>query len=62
VIGHTRCVSGQIGHADQDKPHVSQDEAKQSVEFAEALGYFLFVLTKRIERGKEAAKKASAPP
>jgi hypothetical protein len=57
-----RLGSNRPRHADQDKPHVSQDEAKQSVEFAEALGYFLFVLTKRIERGKEAAKKASAPP
>lgn len=57
-----RLGSNRPRHADQDKPHVSQDEAKQSVEFAEALGYFLFVLTKRIERGKEAAMKASAPP
>jgi len=32
-------------HADKDKPHVSPEEAVQSVEFAEALANFLFVLT-----------------
>jgi hypothetical protein len=43
-------------HADAERPHVSTEEARQSVEFAEALGYFLFVLTKRVERGMAAAK------
>ncbi|MEH6792145.1 DUF4145 domain-containing protein [Parasphingorhabdus sp.] len=38
-------------HADKDRPHVTQEEARQSVEFAEALGQFLFVLTARIQRG-----------
>jgi hypothetical protein len=47
-------------HADAEKPHLTAAEAKQSVDFAEALGSFLFVLTKRIERGTEAAKQASA--
>ncbi|MDP3896768.1 MAG: DUF4145 domain-containing protein [Mesorhizobium sp.] len=46
-------------HADKEQPHVSPEEAKQSVEFAEALGNFLFVLTAKISRGIEAAKKAS---
>jgi hypothetical protein len=54
-----RLGSNRPRHADKDRPHVSPEEAKQSVEFAEALGFFLFVLTKRIERGTEAAKKAS---
>ncbi|MBA1140275.1 DUF4145 domain-containing protein [Mesorhizobium neociceri] len=49
-------------HADKEKPHVSSDEASQSVEFAEALAFFLFVLTERIKRGKKAAEAASAPP
>jgi hypothetical protein len=40
---------------------VSTEEAKQSVEFTEALGSFLFVFTKRIERGIAAAEGASAP-
>lgn len=46
-------------HADAENPHVTHDEAAQSVEFAEALAYFLFVLTMRVERGTAAAKKAS---
>ena len=48
-------------HSDADKPHVTSEEAKQSVEFAEALGYFLFVLTTQVERGTKAAKEASKP-
>lgn len=42
-------------HADKDAPHVSVEEASQSVEFAEALGNFLFVLTAKIQRGIDAA-------
>jgi hypothetical protein len=38
-------------HADKDEPHVSPDEARQSVEFADALGTFLFVLNARVQRG-----------
>jgi len=49
-------------HADIEKPHVLPAEAAQAVEFAESLGHFLFVLTKRIERGKLAATEASNPP
>jgi hypothetical protein len=55
-----RLGSNRPRHSDSARPHVTADEAKQSVEFAEALGYFLFVLSSRIERGKEAAKKASS--
>lgn len=54
-----RLGSNRPRHADKDRPHVSADEAKQSVEFADALGYFLFVLTKRIEKGKAAAAAAA---
>lgn len=54
-----RLGSNRPRHSDEDKPHVSPEEAKQSVEFAEALGQFLFVLTARIERGTKAAKEAS---
>ena len=53
-----RLGSNRPRHADKENPHVSDDEAKQSVEFAEALGNFLFVLTARIQRGIEAAAKA----
>lgn len=54
-----RLGSNRPRHADKDKPHVSPDEAKQSVEFAEALGSFLFVLTAKIAKGIEAAERAS---
>ena len=50
-----RLGSNRPRHADKDKPHVSPSEAAQSVEFAEALGNFLFVLTARIDRGLKAA-------
>lgn len=53
-----RLGSNRPRHADAEKLHVSPDEAKQSVEFAEALGNFLFVLTARIDRGIEAAAAA----
>ena len=46
-------------HADKEKPHTSPDEARQSVEFAEALGSFLFVLKAKIDRGIAAAEAAS---
>lgn len=52
-----RLGSNRPRHADKDKPHINAHEAAQSVEFAEALGFFLFVLTKRIERGTAEAKK-----
>lgn len=53
-----RLGSNRPRHADDEKPHVSPEEAAQSVEFATALGQFLFVLTAQIERGIEEAKKA----
>lgn len=53
-----RLGSNRPRHADADRPHVSPDEAKQSVEFAEAMGNFLFVLTAKIDRGIAAAKAA----
>lgn len=45
-------------HADSERPHVSFAEAKLSVEFADALGQFLFVLASRVSSGIEDAKKA----
>jgi hypothetical protein len=56
-----RLGSNRPRHADKENPHVNPAEAKQSVEFAEALANFLFVLSAKIERGKEDAKKASQP-
>ncbi|MHA6731764.1 DUF4145 domain-containing protein [Devosia sp. A369] len=54
-----RLGSNRPRHADADNPLITPNEAKQSVEFAEALGSFLFVLTAKIDRGIEAAEKAS---
>ncbi len=54
-----RLGSNRPRHADKSAPHVTPEEAQQSVEFAEALGSFLFVLSARIQRGIEAAAKAS---
>lgn len=54
-----RLGSNRPRHADASRPHVSPDEAQQSVDFAEALGFFLFVLTNRIRRGMVAAKTAA---
>lgn len=44
-------------HADEENPHVSAKEAEQSVEFAEALGHFLFVLSSRVKKGIADAKE-----
>lgn len=54
-----RLGSNRPRHADKDKPHVTEDEARQSVEFAAALGYFLFVLTSRVTEGIAKAEKLS---
>lgn len=53
-----RLGSNRPRHADEDRPHISAHEAQQSVEYAEALGNFLFVLTAKIDRGIKAAKDA----
>jgi hypothetical protein len=55
-----RLGSNRPRHADIDRPHVTVEEANQSVEFADALGYFLFVLKARIDRGIRTAIQASA--
>jgi hypothetical protein len=45
-------------HSDQENPHVSPQEVQQSVDFAEALAHFLFVLSSRVKKGIEDAKTA----
>jgi hypothetical protein len=52
-----RLGSNRPRHADAENPHVTNEEAKQSVEFAEALGQFLFEVTARVNEG---IKKAEA--
>ena len=49
-----RLESNRPRHADKENPHVTPEEAQQVVEFAEALGHFLFVLTARINAAVEA--------
>jgi hypothetical protein len=57
-----RLGSNRPRHADTENPHVSPHQAEQSVEFAEALGHFLFVLSNRVQKGIEAAKADEALP
>ena len=54
-----RLGSNRPRHADEGNPHVSPDEASQSVEFADALGQFLYVLTAKIDAGVVAAQTAT---
>lgn len=55
-----RLEANNVRHADEEKPHATPEEAKQAVDFAEALGNFLFVLTARVKRGIEAAQAATS--
>jgi hypothetical protein len=56
-----RLDSNRPRHADAENPHVSLHQAQQSVEFAEALGHFLFVLSSRVKKGIEDAKADEVP-
>ena len=42
-------------HADAERPHVTEQDARQTVNFAMALANFLFVLPSRVTRGLRAA-------
>lgn len=53
-----RLVSNDARHADKENPHATIDQARQIVEFAEALGEFLFVLPARIKRARAGGGKA----
>jgi hypothetical protein len=52
-----RLEANNVRHADSTKPNATPEEARQAVEFAEALGNFLFVLTAKVKRGIAAAKE-----
>jgi hypothetical protein len=56
-----RLGSNRPRHADTENPHVTKEDAKRSVEFAEALGNFLFVLTAKISRSIAEAQGTDAP-
>lgn len=51
-----RLDANSIRHADHERPHASIAEALQTVDFAEALGNFLYVLAAKIERGITSAR------
>jgi hypothetical protein len=56
-----RLGANAIRHADDENIAPTQEDAEQTVEFASALGDFLFVLTARVEEGiGKAARKAGA--
>lgn len=52
---HVRLEANRPRHADEDDPHVSIEGAKAVVEFAEALGQFLFVFPERVRLAAELA-------
>lgn len=52
-----RLDANNVRHADSQSPHLTIEDAKEAVEFAEALGDFLFVFTKRIEAGIKESEK-----
>ena len=54
---HVRLEANRPRHADSEDPHISPDEAKACLDFAEALGNFLFVITARVTRGLQKAKE-----
>jgi hypothetical protein len=51
-----RLEANNVRHADQNNPHLTKPQAEQVVEFASALGDFLYVLTAKIAKGVEDAK------
>lgn len=55
-----RLQANQPRPADEEDPHATIEEARQSIEFAKALGDFLFVLPARIASGTQAAEAASS--
>lgn len=57
-----RLGSNRPRHADEANPHVTPAEAQRSVDFAEALGNFLFVLTAQIEEAVSEAGGSEVAP
>lgn len=56
---HVRLEANNVRHADADRPHLTPDEARQCVEFAQAMAQFLFVLAARVSSGIAQAQQAS---
>jgi len=53
-----RLEANNVRHADGENPHVTETQARQVVEFATALGDFLYALTSKIDAG---VRSASTP-
>lgn len=53
-----RLESNKPRHADLDESHATLKSAKQTIEFAKALGDFLFVFPARVEKGKKKSEEA----
>lgn len=52
-----RLESNKPRHADLDEPHATEERAKLTIQFAQALGDFLFVFPAKVARGKAASEK-----
>lgn len=50
---HVRLEANDVRHADEAKPHATKAEAVQAVEFAEALGRYMYELPAKVTRGIE---------
>jgi hypothetical protein len=48
-------------HADEAAPLPTEDEADKTIEFAQALGQFLYVLPAMVTRGRKPPKSAAQP-
>lgn len=55
---HVRLGANAPRHADLEDPHATREQAIQAIQFASALGDFLFVFPARVAKGKEAAEAA----
>jgi len=53
---HVRLEANDQRHPDKDALPPTREDAEQSIEFTEALGEFLFVLTSRVTRGLKRAQ------
>ena len=59
---HVRFMSNFPRHVDENVPHFSSQQAQITVNFAEALGEFLYVLPSRMESAVKGAKRANPDP
>jgi hypothetical protein len=55
-----RLEANRTRHADSEEPHASAEQAVQAVEFAEALGEFVYVLSARVRTGLTKAESKPA--